>query len=54
MAYLAKMAEMAINRQNRQAVNKNSKEMVKGRKWQKMAYLAKMAEMRLIAEIAKL
>ena len=24
MAYLAKMSEMAINRQNRQSVNKNS------------------------------
>ena len=29
MAILAKMAEMAINRQNRQSVNKNSNEMEK-------------------------
>ena len=30
MAYLVKMAEMAINRQNRQTINKNSNEMAKG------------------------
>ena len=30
MAYLAKMAEMAINRQNSQTVNKNLNEMAKG------------------------
>ena len=30
MAYLAKIAEMAINRQNRQIVNKNSNDMAKG------------------------
>ena len=30
MAILAKMAEMAIKRQNRQIVNKNSNEMAKG------------------------
>ena len=30
MACLAKMAEMAINRQNRQTVNKNSNELAKG------------------------
>ena len=30
MHALAKMAEMAINRQNGQTVNKNSKEMAKG------------------------
>ena len=30
MAYLAKMAEMALNRQNRQTVDKNSNEMAKG------------------------
>ena len=30
MAYLAKMAEMVLNRQNRQTVNKNSNEMAKG------------------------
>ena len=30
MAYLAKIAEMAINRQNQQTVNKNTNEMAKG------------------------
>ena len=30
MAILAKMEEMAINRQNRQIVNKNSNDMSKG------------------------
>ena len=30
MAYLAKMAEMALNCQNRQTVNKNSNEKAKG------------------------
>ena len=30
MHALAKMAEMAINRQNRQTINKNSNEMAKG------------------------
>ena len=30
MAYLAKMAEMALNRQNPQTVNKNSNETAKG------------------------
>ena len=50
MAYLAKMAEMVINGQNRQTTNKESIEMAKGpfakwRFWAKMAYLAKMAEM---------
>ena len=50
MAYLAKMAEMAINRQNHQTVNKNSNTMFKGALWKvailaKMAYLAKMVEM---------
>ena len=49
MAYLAKMVEMAINRQTRQTVNKNSNN-GKGALWKvailaKMAYLAKMAEM---------
>ena len=49
MHTLAKMAEMAINCQNHQTVNKNSNEMVKGPfgKWQffaKMVYLVKMAE----------
>ena len=44
--------EMAINRQNRQTINKNSNEMAKGALCKvailaKMAYLAKMAEMAL-------
>ena len=44
------MAELAINRQNRHTVNKNSNEMAKGPFGKvaisaKMAYLAKMAEM---------
>ena len=30
MAYLTKMAEMALNRHNRQTVNKNSNEMTRG------------------------
>ena len=30
LAYLAKIAELAINRRNRQTVNKNSNEMAKG------------------------
>ena len=30
IAYLVKMAELALNRQNRQIVNKNSNEMAKG------------------------
>ena len=30
MAYLAKMAEMAMNRRNRQIINKNANEMAKG------------------------
>ena len=30
MVYLAKMAELALNRQNRQTANKNSNEMAKG------------------------
>ena len=36
MHAFAKMAEMAINRQNRQTINKNSNEMAKGpfAKWQ--------------------
>ena len=46
MAYLAKMEEMALNRQNRQTINKNSNEMAlcKVAISAKMAYLAKMAE----------
>ena len=52
MANSAKMAEMAINRQNRQTINKNSNEMAKGPFCKvaisaKMAYLARMAEMAL-------
>ena len=56
MHALAKMAEMAINRQNRQTINKNSNEMAKGpfakwrfwrkwriwRKWQKWQLIAKL------------
>ena len=50
MAILAKMAEMAINHQNRRTVNKNSNEMAKGpfgkwrfwRKWQKWRLTAKI------------
>ena len=59
MAYLAKMAETAINRRNRQTVNKNSNEMAKGpfgkwrfrrkwriwRKWQKWQLIAKIAKL---------
>ena len=50
MHALAKMAEMAINRQNRQTINKNSNEMTKRpfakwrfwRKWQKWQLIAKL------------
>ena len=56
MAYLAKMAEMALNRQT---INKNSNEMAKGpfgkwrfrrkwriwRKWQKWQLIAKIAKL---------
>ena len=46
------MTELAINRQNRQTVNKNANEMAKGPFGKvailvKMAYLAKMAELAL-------
>ena len=56
MHALAKMAEVAINRQNRQTINKNSNEMAKGpfgkwRYWRKWRIWRKW---RLIAEIAKL
>ena len=59
MAYLAKMAEMALNCQNRQTVNKNSNEIGKGsfgewrfrRKWR---IWRKWRKWRLIAEITKL
>ena len=33
MAYLAKMVELAINRQNRQTLKKNTNEMEKGALW---------------------
>ena len=50
MHALAKMAEMAINPQNRQTVDKNTNEMAKGPfgKWPflgKMAYFAKIASL---------
>ena len=59
MAYLVKIAEMALNRQNRQTVNKNSNEMAKGPfgKWRfrrKWRIWRKWQIWRLIAKIAKL
>ena len=53
MHALAKMAEMAISRQNHQTINKNSNEMAKGpfakwrfwRKWQKWQLIAKIAKL---------
>ena len=59
MAYLAKMAELAINRQNRQTVKKNSNELAKGpfgkcRFWQKWRIWQKWQNWRLIIKIAKL
>ena len=56
MHALAKMAEMAINRQNRQTINKNSNEMAKRpfgkwRLWRKWRIWRKW---QLIAKIAKL
>ena len=59
MHALAKMAEMAINRQNRQTINKNSIEMAKGpsakwRFWRKWRIWRKWQKWRLIAKIAKL
>ena len=58
MAYLAKMAELAINRQNRQTVNKNTNGMAKGPFGKvailvKMAYLAKWQNWHLTAKIAR-
>ena len=61
MAYLAKMAELALNRQNHQTVNKNTNEMAKGpfgkwrfwRKWQNWHLIAKM-ETKIFAKIASL
>ena len=57
--YLAKMAEMALTRQNRQTVNKDSNEMAKGPfgKWrfrQKWRIWRKWQKWQLIAKIAKL
>ena len=59
MHALAKMAEMAINRQNCQTINKNSNEMVKGpfakwRFWRKWRIRRKWQKWQLIAKIAKL
>ena len=59
MAYLTKMAEMALNRQTRQTVNKNSNERAKGlyakwRFWQKWRIWRKWQKWRLIAKIANL
>ena len=56
MAYLAKMAEMVINRQT---VNKNTNEMAKGpfgkwQFWRKWRIWRKWQNWRLIAKIAKL
>ena len=44
MAYLVKIAELALNRQNRQMVKRNTNEMAKG-PFGKVVMLAKMAEM---------
>ena len=59
MHALAKMAEMAINHQNRQTINKNSNEMAKGpfakwRFWRKWRIWQKWQKWQLIAKIAKL
>ena len=59
MHALAKMTEMALNRQNRQTINKNSNEMAKGpfgkwRLWRKWRIWRKWQKWRLIAKIAKL
>ena len=59
MHAMAKMAEMAINRQNRKTINKNSNEMVKGPfgKWQfrrKRRIWQKWLKWQLMAKIAKL
>ena len=59
MHAFAKMAEMAINRQNRQTINKNSNEMAKGpfakwRFWRKWRIWRKWQKWQLIAKIAKL
>ena len=59
MHALVKMAEMAINHQNRQTTNKNSNEMAKGpfakwRFWRKWRIWRKWQKWQLIAKIAKL
>ena len=59
MHALAKMAEMAINRQNRQTVNKNTNEMAKTpfgmwRFWRKWRIWQKWRKWQLIAKIARL
>ena len=59
MAYLAKIAEMAINRQNQQTVNKNTNEMAKGpfgkwRFWRKWRIWRKYQNRRLITKISKM
>ena len=59
MVYLAKMAELALNRQNCQTVNKSSIEMAKGpfgkwRFWRKWRIWQKWQNWHLIAKIAKL
>ena len=51
MAYLAKMAELALNRQKCQIVKKNTNEMAKG-PFGKVVMLAKMAYLAKIAEMA--
>ena len=59
MHALAKMAEMAISRQNHQTINKNSNGMAKGpfakwRFWRKWRIWRKWQKWQLIAKIAKL
>ena len=59
MAYLTKIAEMAVNRQNQQTVNKNTNEMAKGpfgkwRFWRKWRIWRKWQNWRLITKISKL
>ena len=53
MVSLAKMAEMEINRQNRESINRNSNEMAKG-PFAKWRFWQKWQKWRLIAKIAKL
>ena len=59
MHALAKMAEMAISRQNCQTIKKNSNEMAKGpfaewRFWRKRRIWRKWQKWQLITKIAKL